>query len=340
MIKNQLVIYRTFATHQYIIDVHQIKETTRIPISTSVKAEHITSNYPFTISDHHILIEPQIQSISTSSKAIDETFVKDINRLHNIEIIIKYLNIKWKSVYNFFKNTNTLICYASIYNETGTNIYTNDVKVVFRSIDHEYDNTQEKNLTIDIPTFHTKNIIQFDLKDILDKPFILSDYSSVEMWRYIVKCKEIYRHNLKDIYQNHCDSFLMIDTPEILLPGHFEIYDRSDTNDILCLGSTNIKLYKKDQTLKIHFPKNRSIKLKNDSTKKSHSFFMNKVFHTFHTKIKKSIDGNAIIHFYIEKSGIKNPSKPPTLEEDEHYYWEVTSENQETIFELNFSIEQ
>jgi len=330
MIKNQLVIYRSFATQQYVYDVRQTNHQIRIPIPSSVKMEHITSNYPFTISDHHILIESQIDY---------DTKYSALRLEKNIEIIIKYSNIKWKTIYNFFKNTNTLICYASISNETKFDIHTNDVKVVFRSIDNDYEITQEKNVNIDIPTFHTKNIIQFDLKDILNKPFILSDHSTIEMWRHIVQCKEIYQHDLKDIYQTYCDSFLIIHTPEILLPGNLEIYERSDTNDILCLGSTNIKLYKKDQDIKVHFPKNRSIKLKNDTTKKSHSFFLNKVFYTFHTKIKKFIDGNATIHFYLEKSGIKNPSKPPTSEDHDHYIWEYVSQDYESNFELNYNIE-
>lgn len=340
MIKNQLVIYRTFATQQYIIDVHQSQEQIQIRIPSTVKMEHITSNYPFTISNHQILIVPKVETVATVSNAIDETTEKDMDKLiENIEIIIKYSNIKWKTIYNFFKNTNTLICYASITNETKYDIHTNDIKVVFRSIDHEYDIHQPKNLNIDIPTFHTKNIVQFDLKDILETPFTLSEHTNIEIWRHIVNCKEIYQHYLKDIHQVYCDSFVIMDTPEILLPGHLEIYERTDENDILCLGSINIKLYKKGQKLKIHFPKNKFLKLKNETTQKNHSFFIHKTFHTFRSKIKKFIEGNAIIHFYMEESVIKNPSQPASFHEEGYSVWEIKCEDKETFFELNLNIE-
>lgn len=338
MIKNQLVIYRTFATQQYIFDVHQIKDILEIPIPSSTKIEHITSNYPFTISNHHIHVYPIIQTTPTSSHAIDETDEKNLDKLiQNLEIIIKYTNIKWKTIYNFFKNTNTLICYASITNETKFDFHTKDIKIVFRTIDHDYNIVQPNNLHLDIPTFHTQNILQIELNDKFDHPFVLSEQSNIEIWRYNVTCNEIYKHHIMDDHQSYCDSFLIVESPTILLPGYLELYDRTVTNDIICLGSIHIKLYRKGDNVTIHFPKNKSIKLKNNLSYKYHNFFVEKTLYNLETKIKKSIDGKVIIHFYIDSDGIKNPSKPPTIQEEYCSIWEVICEDKETIFQLNFS---
>jgi hypothetical protein len=338
MIKNQLVIYRTFATQQYIFDVHQIKDLLQIPIPSSTKIEHITSNYPFTISKHQIHVYPIIETTPTSSQAIDETEEKNLDKLiHHLEIIIKYTNIKWKTIYNFFKNTNTLICYASITNETNFDFHTKDIKIVFRTIDHDYDIVQPKNLHLDIPTFHTKNILQIELNDIFDHSFVLSEQSNIEIWRFNVTSNEIYKHHIMDDYQYYCDSFLIIEAPTILLPGYLELYDRTVTNDIICLGTIHMKLYRKGDNITIHFPKNRSIKLKNNLSYKNHSFFIEKTLYNLETKIKKLIEGKIIVHFYIESHGLKNISTPPSKQDNDYLIWEVICEDKETIFQLNFS---
>lgn len=338
MLKNQLVIYRNFATQQYIYDIHEINEEIKIPISSSTNIEHITSNYPFTIKNHQILIHPIIQTTPTISTAIDETTEKDIHPLiQNLEIIIKYPKIKWQTVYNFFKNTNTLICYASITNQHNFDIHTKDIKVVFRSVDHEYDIIQPKNLTVDIPTFYTQNILQIDLNEVFDKPFVICEHANIEIWRKEIICNEIYQHHIMDNHQYYCDSFLVFDVPFIMLPGNLEIYERTESNDILSLGSSYIKLYKRGDKLKIYFPKNNFIKLKNELTCNNHSFFIQKSIYTLKTKIKKQIEGKAIIHFYIEKNGIIKPSKEPTIQDKHYMIWEVISENKETIFDLTFT---
>jgi hypothetical protein len=343
MIKNQLVIYKTFATHQYIFDTSSSDVSFKIPVPSSIKMEHITSNYPFTISEAHIHIHQKTREIeaiqvSNSMEEISETHANNI--LENIEVIIKYTNIKWKSIYNFFKNTNTLICYASIINETKFDIKTNDIKIVFRSIDHEYNIVQAKNMNIDIPTFHTKNMLQFDLKDTLkDHIFILSEHSNIELWRSNVSCSEIYQHHINDTHYQYCDSYLIIETPYMMVPGHLEIYDRTEGDDILCLGSVNIKLYKKGEKLKIHFPKNKLIKLKNNLEQKNHSFFITKTHCSYLSKIKKSTDGNIIIHFYLENTKLKNPSKVPTFINGDYSIWEIICHEKETKFELQYTLE-
>lgn len=334
MIKNQLVIYRTFATQQYIFDVSETETFIQIPVPKTIKLEHITSNHPFTISNGQILIHPPHPHIPTSSNAIDE-----ITHKENIEVIIKYTNIKWKSIYNFFKNTNTLICYASITNDTHFDIDTNDIKIVFRSIDHEYEIDQPKNLTTDIPTFHTKNILQFELKDKLEENFTLSEQTNIELWKSNVSCNEVYQHHIQDTHMSFCDSFLILETPYMLVPGHLEIYERTEENDILCLGSVNIKLYKKGEKLKIHFPKNKSIKLKNHLDQKNHSFFINKTHCNYTSKIKKSTDGNVIVHFYLDNFKLKNPSKAPTFTDCEYSIWEILCHEKETKFELQYTLE-
>jgi hypothetical protein len=346
MIKNQLVIYKTFATQQYIFDSSNIEQNyIQIPIPSTIKIEHITSNYPFTITDHQIYIQPiRRKTEETSikiSNSIDEISEIDIHKaMENIEIIIKYTNIKWKTIYNFFKNTNTLICYASITNDSKFDIKTNDIKIVFRSLDHEYDISQLKNLAIDIPTFHTKNMLQFDLKDLFnDQIFTISDHTNIELWRSNVSCSEIYQHHIKDTYHSFCDSFLIIETPYMLVPGHLEIYERTEENDILSLGEVNIKLYKKGEKLKIHFPKNKNIKLKNKLEQKNHSFFIEKSNCNYTSKIKKTSDGNLIVHFYLENTKLKNPSKPPTFQDGDHCIWEVICHEKETKFELQYTLE-
>jgi hypothetical protein len=334
MIKNQLVIYRTFATQQYIFDSSAFESSIQFPIPPSIKVEHITSNYPFTISQGHILIH-DVPTKHTSSNAIEEIVEKE-----NIEVILKYTNIRWKTIYNFFKNTNTLICYASITNDTNFDLQTNDIKIVFRTIDDEYEIGQSKNLNVDIPTFHTKNILQYDLKDQLEgNIFTLSEQSNIELWRSNVSCNEVYQHNIDEPYLTFCDSFLILETPHMLVPGYLEIYDRTEENDILCLGSVNIKLYKKGEKLKIHFPKNKTIKLKNHLDQKNHSFFITKTNCTYSSKIKKATNGNVILHYYLESSRLKNPSKVPTFTDGEYSIWEIICHDKETKFELQYTLE-
>lgn len=326
MIKNQLVIYKTFATQQYIFDISS--SPISVPIPSTIKIEHITSNYPFTVSNN------QIHMLNMNK--IEERDICKV--LENIEIIIKYTNIKWKPIYNFFKNTNTLICYASITNHSNFDIKTDDIKIIFRSLDHEYDISQPKNLDIDIPTFHTKNMLQFDLKYLFEKQiFTISEQTNIELWRSNVSCSEIYQHHIKDIYHSFCDSFMVIETPHMLLPGQFEIYERTEENDILSLGSVNIKLYRKGEKLKIHFPKNRNIKLKNKLEQKNHSFFIEKTHCNYLSKIKKTVDGNVVIHFYLENTKLKNPSKPPTFDDGHHSIWELICHDRETKFELQYT---
>jgi hypothetical protein len=337
MIKNQLVIYRTFATQQYIFDSSASEACIQIPVPSSIKVEHITSNYPFTISQGHILIHPSPNQHpnTTTSNAIEEITVKE-----NIEVILKYTNIKWKTIYNFFKNTNTFICYASITNDTHFDIQTNDIKIVFRSVDHEYDIGQPKNLNVDIPTFHTQNMFKYDLKDRLEgNIFTLSEQSNIELWRSNVSCNEVYQHLITETYLSFCDSFLVLEAPYMLVPGHLEIYDRTEENDILCLGSVNIKLYKKGEKLRIHFPKNKTIKLKNHLDQKNHSFFITKTHCTYSSKIKKTTGGNVILHYYLEHSKLKNPSKAPTFTDGEYSIWEVICHDKETKFELQYTLE-
>jgi len=351
MIKNQLVIYRTFATQQYIFQKQKITNILQIPVSPSTKYSEIISNHPFSLSktqdSSYIIIDP-IPDTTHHIHEISESEVEKLNLDDVIEIIIKYPSIHWKSHYTFFKNNSTFIYNIVIHNESKISFDTNDIKLIFRSIDHKYEPKNSDLSTkscsqdefLDIPTLQTSNLIEYDLKPKLDDHFVLKEYYHTQFWNNSVNHSEIYQVDIFDEYQKFSNSFITFKVPEIILPGHLELYDRTESNDIYSIGSLDIKLYHKDNKMKILFPKNKMLKLKNSLTKKSHSFFITKTHYIFESKMKKLFPIRTIVHFYIySKTEIKNLSKPFTYHEDHHYIWEHICDKDKDVFTLEFDSE-
>lgn len=305
MIKNQLSIYRKFATQQIIFE--RTTQEIEIPVSPKVKSENITCSESFTIQENKIKIFSRDQSKQT-------------------EIIIHYPNLSWKSHYQLFKCTSILKCYASIENETDFDFQTNDIKLMFRSIDHEYQPKETiNNKGKDIPTLETKNILEYRLD--LPENFILSRLSNLFIWEQFVDHEEIYQVNIMDEYSSHADAYLTFVTKEILLPGSMEILTRSEMNDLISLGGMDIKLYHRNDKMKIYFPENKFIKLKPKMDKKSHSFFLSKKLFHYSCKIKSKSDSNKKIHFYLNSNGIQNFSEEPKYKEGNIYIWEIEIKN-------------
>jgi hypothetical protein len=309
MIKNQLTIYRKFATQQILFEENT--EIIEFPISSKIKPEQITCSEPFTIlSNHHLKIFPKIE-------------IKQKR-----EVIIHYPNIFWQSHYQLFKCSGIIKGYASINNDSEFDFQTNDIKLVFRSLDNEYNPSQTSSINKqrDIPTFETKNIWEYSLFDTLPKNFNLSKYSNLLLWEQMIDYEEIYQINILDEYSTYADGYLVFHTKEILLPGSMEILFRTDLNDLISAGGMDIKLYQKNERMKIFFPQNKFIKVKSSLSKKNHSFFLSKKHYHYECKIKYTRKNNSHvkIHFYLNNKGIQNYSLEPKHKEGNIYIWEFS----------------
>jgi hypothetical protein len=306
MIKNQLTIYRKFATQQILFEENT--QNIEFPISSKITPEQITCSEPFTILPNHLIkIFPRLE-------------IKQQR-----EVIIHYPNIYWKSHYQLFKCSGVMKAYASITNESNFDFQTNDIKLVFRSMDNEYDPSQTgKNKEKDIPTFETKNILEYILLEKLSFDFILSKYSNLLISEQYLNLEEIYQINILNEYSNHADGYLVFQTNQILLPGTMEILLRTEMNDLICAGGMDIKLYQKNEKMKIFFPQNKFIKIKTSLTKKNHSFFLAKKQYHYECKIKYSRKNTSLvkIHFYLNNKGIQNYSIDPKYKEGNIYIWE------------------
>jgi len=344
MIKNQLVIYRTFATQQYIFHREKYSQEFIIPISPLTKPHEIESNIPYTISENKIQVQVPKHDVPIPIHEISQKEAETISE--NIEIIIKYPTISWKSFYTFYKNSSIFTFNISIINNSKINFETRDIKLVFRSIDHEYIPDSEKGekarneFDIDIPSMQSTNLVDYELKCKLDEKFILKEYFCMKLWSENVNHSEIYQVDMQDEYQKYTNSFIKFKIPEMILPGHLEMYDRNELNDIYSIGSLDVKLYRKGDKMKILYPKNKMLKLKNHFTKSSHSFFLNKTHFKFESKMKKLFPITSIVHFYIYSSkNITNFTKPFSYYEDNHYIWEHICEKENDSFILEFDIE-
>jgi hypothetical protein len=305
MIKNQLTIYRKFATQQILFE--ESISNIEIPVPSKIKSENITCSEPFSVLNNSILkIFPR----------------KDTKQTR--EVIIHYPNVFWQSHYQLFKCQGLLKSYASIYNESNFDFHTNDIKLVFRSMDHEYDpkeSTHHKHK--DIPTLETKNILEYQLSEILPDNFILSKFSNLLISEQHLGLEEIYQVNILDEYSFYADAYLSFHTKETLLPGTLEILIRTHINDLISAGGMDIKLYHRNERMKIYFPQSKFIKLKHKLDKKNHSFFLTKKQFQYECKIKSKTNRCLTkIHFYLNTKDIQKFSREPTYKEGNIFIWE------------------
>jgi hypothetical protein len=218
-----------------------------------------------------------------------------------------------------------LKCYASIYNETDFNFQTKDIKLLFRSLDHEYNpNENTKNKQKDIPTLETNNILEYNLSEMLPEEFILSKYSNLLLWEQHLDYEEIYQVNILDEYNTYADAYLTFHTKEVLLPGTMEVLVRTEMNDLISAGGLDIKLYHRNEKMKIYFPQSKFIKLKTKLDKKNHSFFLSKKQFHYECKIKFKSKNNSStkIHFYMNTKDIQKISEEPKYKEGNIFTWE------------------
>jgi len=339
MIKNQLVIYRSFAIQQFIFQCEKFPQNIQIPISPDSKHHEIECSIPFMISENKIHLSIPKQEDTKPIHEISEKDVEHVLLHQNVEVIIKYPSVKWTSYYTFFKNSSTFIHNISIINKSKTNFDTKDIKLVFRSIDHEYNPKKSEEESTDIPSLQSSNLIDFELKDKLDENFVLKEYFQMKLWSHNVNHSEIYQVDISDEFQKYTNSFIIFKIPHIILPGHLEMYDRTETNDVYSVGALDVKLYHEGQKIKIHFPKNKMLKLKNHLTKSSHSFFTNKTHYKFESNMKKLFPIQTIVHFYFHTyKPLNNLTIPFSFQEDNHYIWEYKCEKDKDTFLLEFDI--
>jgi hypothetical protein len=329
MEKKQLSIYRTFSTLHYRFESNQ---TVQVPIYPSVSLQKIFCNRPFLIENETLII--QTESIQTSSHAIQET-----ESIEPIEIIIRLDHITWQSHYSLFKDQNVLFSNVSIHNPDNISLEVEDIKIIFRSTDQEFDPKDKKNIGVDIPTIYTEKIIEYPLH--VKKGFQLKALQQFILWKHEIDVKEIYEINLMDDDLKFAHSYLTFRSPNVILPGHLEIFDRKQDHQIVNLGSIQIKLYRKDDLIKIHFPKNQWIPVKTHSTKSNHSFFLNKNHHRIESKTKNKLSNKTFVRYYINAPiHIKNASIEPSIQDEHYYAWDKTFEPKEqNQFHLEFDLE-
>ena len=329
MKKNQLVIYPKYATQQIIYEYNGNENCEiAIPISNSVLPQKIRCSHSFevkTINGQNQLMCRPKNLESTKSNALVEIHQETINTFIKIE------SIQWKPTFTLSKDLGELNCHACITNQSNLEYQTNDIKLVFRSVDHKYKKEKDDR---DIPTIDSSNFAEYKLKDRLPETFVLKNHITVDLWNHNVEMKEFVKVNIDIEKPKYVHSFLSFKVPELMLPGEMEILYRLENNDLLHLGSIYNKIYWKDDELQIMFPMNRSIKIKNNLEIKSHSFFIEKTTCKLESKIKKFYKHPLNVKLYTNRI-IKDSSLPYSLEDD-LYYWEICVQESETIFKLDF----
>lgn len=337
MKKNQLVIYPKFATHHIIYETSSNQSVVEIPISNVISPLHIHASHAFEVKSiqgqNHIvcnLLPNHVQHIdtspSTNSKALVEIYHEPI------EIFIKIESIKWKPTFTLFKDVGQLTCFATITNQSNFEFQTNDIKLIFRSIDHDYKKEKDNR---DIPTIDSSNFVEYKLKDKLVASFVLGNNFTLQLWSEKVEMKESIRIDIEIPKPKHLNSFLSFEVPELMLPCEIEIVYRLENNDLLHLGTVYNKIYFKHDILKIMFPMNKSIKIKNKIETKNHSFFIEKTTSKLESKIEKIYQHPLTIEFFTHRP-IKNSTLPTSPEEDGHV-WEFVMKDKEATFHLEYS---
>jgi hypothetical protein len=330
--RNQLVIYPKSAIQHIEIEPLLNQSEIVFPIPNYISPLHIHANHNFTIKEvegkNHIWFTkyPQPELISTNSIALTEI------SNHTIEILIKNPHISWKPSYTLMKDSGELICYGCIINETNFTYSTNDIKLVFRSIDHKYKNQSDDR---DIPTIDSSNYVEYKLHDQLDESFTLHKSLSVKLWSEKISMKEYVQIDIDNPYETKIfNSFLKFNVPNLMLPGELEIIYRLQNKDILHLGTIYNKTYYKDDELQIMFPRNKSIKIKNKMDTKNHSFFIEKTTCKFESKIKKLYKHPLTVRFTTYK-----PIKTSSIhfEYNGHYcFWDFDMEDKEKSIAFDF----
>jgi hypothetical protein len=327
--RNQLVIYPKFATHHIEIEPIENQTEIQLPVSKYITPFQIHANQNFEIkeiNDNHHICFTNIQSFPTKSKSLTE-----ISNMP-IEIFIKIPQIHWKPSYTLFKDNRELTCFGCIVNESKFDYKTNDIKLVFRSIDHKYKSEKEAR---DIPTIDSSNFVEYKLQEQLDESFTLHNNLSVKLWSEKISMKEYVQIDIDNPYENKFfNSFLKINVPNLMLPGELEIIYRLENKDLLHLGTIYNKTYYKDQELQIMFPRNKSISIKNHIETTSHSFFIEKTTCKFESKIKKFYKHPLTIRFYTHK-----PVKTSSIifeQNDQYYFWDFLLDQNEKLFTLEF----
>lgn len=328
--RNQLVIYPKSATHHIEVEPIDNQSEIQLPISNYISPFQIHANHNFEIKEidyKNYICFSNIPSSATKSNALTEIG----NFL--IEILIKIPQITWKPSYTLFKDSGELICFGCILNETKFEYHTNDIKLVFRSIDHKYKKESDDR---DIPTFDSSNYIEYKLQEKLDESFTLHKSLSVKLWSEKILMKEYVQVDIDNPYETKIfNSFLRFIVPNFMPPGELEIIYRLQNKDFLHLGTIYNKTYFKDEELQIMFPRNKSIKIKNNMQTKNHSFFIEKTTCKFESKVKKIYKHPLQIRFLTYK-----PIKTSTLTFDyngHYYFWDLDLEDKEKIFSLEFT---
>lgn len=327
-LRNQLVVYPKYAI-QHII-VHS-GENHEIPISPLVDIHDIHTTVPFELkfseNGKYIVIQSSSESdLHTHSKALQQV------EHDQIEIFIKLPLIHWKPNFTLFKSSGQFICSGQITNESDFEYKTSDIKLVFRSIDHPYQKEKDDR---DIPTIDSSNFVEYALKDRLPSFFVLKKFYSVCLWFENLELKESIQINIETKKPKYVDSFLEFQVPELMLPGYMEIIYRLQNNDILHLGTIYNKIHLKDSTIKIMFPMNKSIKVKNHLEVKHHSFFIEKTRANLRSSITKLYMHPLHIEFICNKN-IQSSSITPR-EDNGWYVWDFKMEKDKDEFILEFS---
>jgi hypothetical protein len=331
MEKNQLIIYPKYSTlhivHKPSSDLFDVE------VPPNINPSSIYSNAPFeTITRNgrcYLSFHIDKSSTKTSSNALEE--ISQIQILENIEIYIKLEKVFWTPSFILFKDSGTLSCSANVVNLSGFDFETDDIKLVFRSIDHQYTKIKDKR---DIPTIDSSNFVEY--KPNIPKNFVMRTAYTFCLWKRLIEMRESVRVDIEDPKPETLSSFLSFSVPELMLPGEIETVYRLKNGDLLHLGTVYSRLYLKDEIIKILFPMNKSIKVRSSIETSSHSFFSEKTMLKMQSTMSKLYQHPLTVEFFSHRP-IKSSKPEPSFTEDNIYIWSLEMKEKELKFTLEIS---
>lgn len=333
MKRNQLVIYPKMATQHIQYQPTLNENEVEIPISKKITPLQIHANRNF-----------QIKTKDNGQSVISMSFIHTDHASQNhchaltevhqdtIEILIKNPHISWTPNFTLFKNNGELICTANVLNESNFDFHTQDIKLVFRSVDHKYKKAKDDR---DIPTIDSSNYVEYKISDQLDANFVLQKHYSVKLWWEKIELMESIHVNLEEHKPKYLDSYLSFEVPHLILPGEMEIVYRLENQDFLHLGTVYNQIHQKGSQMKIMFPMNKSIQIKNKTETKNHSFFIEKTTVKVESKIKKLYNHPIQIRFYTKRP-VKSASLP-VISDHDGFVWEHRMNQKEDTFNLEYT---
>jgi hypothetical protein len=316
MYTTDILIYRSFSLIYVKFDDYSISY--ELPFECS--PINIISNYNFSIKDNFLDLEATIEEGLPF-------------------LIIKINEIFWKSKYILFKN-NILSQFESrayIENKFLKTFYFDNIFLIFRKqdydnkhyptdlehIDHHHIKCKHK----DLPNLSSNEIIKFKVE--LKK---INKTESILLWKHLIEVHSYYPLYIMN-KSKHLNQIIEFISPDNILPGELEIYDKTHEDTIYSVGSFDTTYFNKNDNVRIIFPKTNDLQI---------GYQIDDHVHLF----KSRIDINVKLKI-INKSGVKGnikliyPSKKIVTSYPEHeiekdwIFWLINCETEK--FEITIT---